>query len=160
MWEKKIWYVNRSYNRGRRPQVLGSVRTHDMGQFSIFRFAPSWRHIFALLHERRVGSRVYVVTLHDQKLWELRVFTAKAGNKGREEEPGLFYARLRSELIEKMSFSGSKISRLWLLVLFDLVFLKFFSVLHRLKVFLNILFSSRISGSIRQENQLLIELRF
>ena len=34
--------------------------------------APSWRHIFALLHARVVGSRVYAVTLHDQKWWELR----------------------------------------------------------------------------------------
>ena len=29
--------------------------------------APSLRHIFALLHASFVGSRVYVVTLHDQK---------------------------------------------------------------------------------------------
>ena len=31
-------------------------------------------------------------------------------SEGREEEPGLFYALLGSELMEKVSFSGSEIS--------------------------------------------------
>ena len=92
--------------------VLGYAPTPWYGTIFLFleQIAPSWLHIFALIHARVVGSRVYVVTLHDEKLWELRVFTAKAGNKSREELPGLFYALLRSELMEKVSFSGSKIS--------------------------------------------------
>ena len=72
--------------------------------------APSWRHIFALIHARVVGSRVDVVTLHDQKWWELRVFTAMAGNKAGEEEPWFFYVLLCSELMDKVSFSRSRIS--------------------------------------------------
>ena len=75
--------------------------------------------MFALLHARVVGSRVYVVKLHDQKWRELRdslrTFHSDGREKGREEEgseeePGLFYALLCFELMDKMSFSGSKIS--------------------------------------------------
>ena len=35
-----------------------------------------------------------------------RFFTAKAGNKGREEEPGPFYVLLCSDLMEKCVFQG------------------------------------------------------
>ena len=54
--------------------------------FSIFRTnTPSWRHVSALLHARVVGSRVYVVTLHDQTVRVERFssgfFTAMAWNK-------------------------------------------------------------------------------
>ena len=67
-----------------------------------------------LLHARFVGSRVYVVTLHDQKSWELRdslrIFHSDDREEGREEEPGLFYALFCPELKDNVSFSGSKIS--------------------------------------------------
>ena len=70
-----------------------------------------------LLHARFVGSRVYVVTLHDQKWWELRdslrIFHSDDREEGREEEPGLFYALFCSELKDTVSFSGSKISLIW-----------------------------------------------
>ena len=38
------------------------------------------------------------------------IFHGEGREEGREEEPGLFYALLCSELMEKVSFSGSKIS--------------------------------------------------
>ena len=37
-------------------------------------------------------------------------FHSNGREKGREEEPGLFYAFLCSKLMDKVSFSGSKIS--------------------------------------------------
>ena len=60
-------------------------------------------------------------------------FTAKAGNEGRGKKTGLFYALLRSELIKNFPIMAP-----------GFVWFSFFSVLHRLKVFLYILFSSRI----------------
>ena len=54
--------------------------------FSIFRqIAPSLHHIFALIHALVVGSHVYVVTLHDQKLL-MRV--ASFHSEGREIRQG------------------------------------------------------------------------
>ena len=72
--------------------------------------APSWRHISALIHARVLDSRVDVVTLHDQKWWEFASFHSDGREKGREEEPGLFYALLYSEVMDKVSFLESKIS--------------------------------------------------
>ena len=42
--------------------------------------------------------------------WLKMVKVASFHSEGREKEPGLFYAILCSELMEKVSFSGSKIS--------------------------------------------------
>ena len=69
----------------------------------------------ALIHARVLGSRVDVVTLWDEMVrvarFSCRFFTAMAGNKAlREEEPGLFYVLLCSNLMEKVCFSGSRIS--------------------------------------------------
>ena len=53
-----------------------------------------------------------VVTLRDQMVRVERFpcvfFTAMAGNRGREYEPGRLYVVLCSELTEKVGFSGSK----------------------------------------------------
>ena len=66
--------------------------------------APSWRHISALIHVRVVGSRVYVVTLHDQVRVEsceipcsMRIFHIRPGRRHR--------ALLWCELMDKLSFS-------------------------------------------------------
>ena len=75
---------------------MGFVQVENGAIFLFLeQIAPSWRHIFALLHARVVGSRVDVVTLHDQKWWGLRVFTAMAGNKVGKKNHGSsmhFYA--------------------------------------------------------------------
>ena len=67
----------------------------------------------ALIHARVVGSRVDVVTLCNEMVRVARFsclfFTAMAGNKA-EEEPELFYVLLCSDLMEKVCFSGSRIS--------------------------------------------------
>ena len=77
--------------------------------------APSWRHISALIHARVLGSRADVITLCDEMVrvarFSCRFFTAMTGNKlGTEEEPGLFYLLLCSDLMEKVCFSWSRIS--------------------------------------------------
>ena len=70
--------------------------------------------MFTLIHARVVGSRLYVATLHDQKWWELwdslADFSQRCQGIRQESKPGLFYALLCSELMEKVSFSGSEIS--------------------------------------------------
>ena len=94
-------YHNRSHNRERRPLVLGSAGTYEMGQFLYFfgQFASSWRHISALIHAHVVGSRVDVVTFRDQMVrverFSCRFFTAMAGNKAGKKNQGSsmhFYA--------------------------------------------------------------------
>ena len=58
-----------------------------------------------LIHARVVGSRVDVVTLRDQMV-RVAIFYSDGRELGREEEPVL----LCSELMEKLCFSGSRIS--------------------------------------------------
>ena len=103
----------RSHNRGRRLGIRADPWYRTMFLF-LEQIGPSWRHIFALTHARVVGSRVDVVTLHDQKWWELwdslEDFSQRWQGIRQERKPGLFYALLCSELTEKVSLSGSKIS--------------------------------------------------
>ena len=69
------------------------------GIFSIFRTNCAILTSYIRVNPRSVvGSRVYVVTLHDQKWWELRDSLRIFHSDDREEEPGLFYVLLCSEL--------------------------------------------------------------
>ena len=78
--------------------------------------ARSWRHISALLHVRVVGSRVYVVTLHDQMVSMVRVARFSCGFSQRWQG---IRQRQRTRVIlctfmlwinRKGEFSGSKIA--------------------------------------------------
>ena len=85
------------------------------GNFSIFRTnrAILTSYIRAAPRTFRGFSRACChVAWSNSKSCEilLRIFHSDGREEGREEEPGLFYALLCSELIQKVSFSGSKIS--------------------------------------------------
>ena len=102
--------LTRSHDRGRRSLSL-RIRAHLWyGTMLLFleRIAPSWRriHVSARIYAHFVGSHANVVMLRDQ-MAGLEIFLRIFHSDGRKWEPGRLNVVLWSELMEKVSFSGS-----------------------------------------------------